>query len=796
MFENCEEIGSSNKDLILKGNVKIQWGKKLINLLDSNGNLNIKIQPLIKKVLSEDEIKTNGFYYYNNNLIAKIGNEILEIISESGNIYVSFMSEQKTTSEQKYTALKNIGFIYEKESDENIYPTNGIIYIEESQSLFIVNNGKLSKYNASLPTSDNDESSENKQFVIAENRDINSEGALIIEGIGENNSIKFNTLKIYSKEFDSILQFDNNIKFQIGNKEIIRIEPKGITTDYIQSYGANDDHGYTISEKNGIYTLNIDEINVREGIDYDYYYDNKIYSNRYIITYFKLVYDDNNNLLNVIFNTSINNITFVNNSLIEIPIRVIKCNLLQNILVPINRLTHTEYSKSSSKEVSIIDDEENMHIFKFKYIDSRLYLVDKNNNSLNCSLRPNHYLTSNGPIYESLLIDGIYYVFKNSDIEKNFIWRSLYVISEPNSINKRFKFDFDEKEPNITLFQNDLRNTKLSEHDQIEHVKIGNIGNESDIDLSNIQSIENIKKYKTYTDDTNTQGLFSDLNVFVGGEFRHPIPTYIKKNGMLVKIPSDIEYYHFPRYSEKLTRGINLNIFNHDEIILPKKWVPQAANYIEDLTAYSDTLQTRDDNLYEGKLFLYKISGQSSSQIQVRFKLSPQYDKNDQIINQEFTSFFGFYDRGNIVKENDYKLGTILLAQYKNGQINVLRQPGLITIQKDNYDIETEPNFDTLNFKNTDNIKFDLSKNNKTIVIKSDINTKLENRIKKLEDDVSQLRSDLDNLSDVVSGLSSSLSSLWNTVNNLDIPPDYGSDISDLESRVSTLEGNNNNNAS
>ena len=265
---------------------------------------------------------------------------------------------------------------------------------------------------------------------------------------------------------------------------------------------------------------------------------------------------------------------------------------------------------------------------------------------------------------------------------------------------------------------------------------------------------------------------------------------------MLVKIPSDIEYYHFPRYSEKLTRGINLNIFNHDEIILPKKWVPQAANYIEDLTAYSDTLQTRDDNLYEGKLFLYKISGQSSSQIQVRFKLSPQYDKNDQIINQEFTNFFGFYDRGNIVKENDYKLGTILLAQYKNGQINVLRQPGLITIQKDNYDIETEPNFDTLNFKNTDNIKFDLSKNNKTIVIKSDINTKLENRIKKLEDDVSQLRSDLDNLSDVVSGLSSSLSSLWNTVNNLDIPPDYGSDISDLESRVSTLEGNNNNNAS
>jgi len=35
---------------------------------------------------------------------------------------------------------------------------------------------------------------------------------------------------------------------------------------------------------------------------------------------------------------------------------------------------------------------------------------------------------------------------------------------------------------------------------------------------------------------------------------------------------------------------MTIQIFNHDEIILPKKWVPQAANYIEDLTAYSDTL--------------------------------------------------------------------------------------------------------------------------------------------------------------------------------------------------------------
>lgn len=349
---------------------------------------------------------------------------------------------------------------------------------------------------------------------------------------------------------------------------------------------------------------------------------------------------------------------------------------------------------------------------------------------------------------------------------------NIYVKGEKNKPQK-FKIDYDNAQ--IAIEENIPKNTQNPKFKSIPHVVLGDLKDESE--YYNSPSIP----FKTYYDDENYAGLFSDLNVFIGGEFRHPLPKYQSN----VLKPQDIKYWHFPRYSIDLTKGMTVQIFNHDEIILPKKWIPQAANYIEDLTAYSDTLQTRDDNLYDGKLFLYKIAGTSNNYISVRFKLSPQYDKDGERINDEYTNYYRFFhNNGDQVKESDYKSGTIILVQYKNGIINVLRTPGLITIQNNGTDVACEPAFDTINFENTDNLEFDIQETNKVITIKLDLSDELKERIETLENKVETLEGKVSTLESKVSSLESTVSSLQSSLSSL------SSTVSSLSSTVNTINRN------
>lgn len=145
-----EEIGSSDKGLILKssGKIKIQWGRKFIDLLDSEGNINIKLvkkkeEPQVEEEQTqEEEQKTTSEQQEEQQFQTRGSTD-----EEDNNIYVSFTEEQNTSKEQKYTALKNLGLIFKTQKISNNYPKSGIIYIEDEQQLYIVDNGSLTKYN-------------------------------------------------------------------------------------------------------------------------------------------------------------------------------------------------------------------------------------------------------------------------------------------------------------------------------------------------------------------------------------------------------------------------------------------------------------------------------------------------------------------------------------------------------------------------------------------------------------------------------------------------------------------------
>lgn len=255
---NYNEVGSIDKNLILKtqGKIKIQWNKKFIDLIDNNGNINAKLNKLITSVDSTDKIVSDGFYYLNGNIIASVGGEQIILAAESGTVYVSFLEKQDTTEEQKKIAQKNIGIYYDSVDDVDI--ENGIIVIDNE--LYVITDGVVSKYYMEIPNP------YPKQFVIS--KEDENIGAFIIEGEGINNSLVFNTLNIYSEDGYSVYQSDIH-KFRSSDKEIIRIDNQGLTTNQIQSYDANENFGFRIINIDGKYVLQIDSLEVRDGIKGD-----------------------------------------------------------------------------------------------------------------------------------------------------------------------------------------------------------------------------------------------------------------------------------------------------------------------------------------------------------------------------------------------------------------------------------------------------------------------------------------------------------------------------------------------
>lgn len=257
-------IGSSSSDFVIKtkGQVKIQWGNKFIDLIKDG-----KINADLKFIFQRDSVGVkDGIYIIGEGdtqqVILQVNGNQINLKGEIGTTYVSFQDAQQTTSEQKYTALQNIGFIYESLAEVTQDSLqNGIIYVESEQKLYIVQNGSLSEFTVEFPNP------YTRQFIIQKSD--SSIGSLLIVGSGVENSIAFDSFYLYSQDNGVYLDSNGEIYFRISEQEKFKITVDtaifniDVTSRMFKSPNASESSGFRLYLQDGESTLEVDNLIVR-----------------------------------------------------------------------------------------------------------------------------------------------------------------------------------------------------------------------------------------------------------------------------------------------------------------------------------------------------------------------------------------------------------------------------------------------------------------------------------------------------------------------------------------------------
>ena len=262
--KNYQEAGSSSSPLLLRSNgeIKLQWGNKFIDLV-KNGKINSEAKDCIFTVDTSDEIKANGIYLVTEDSSIWINVEGTKAkLSDNDTTYVSFLTEQETTPEQKQQALTNLGLIY-----ENIDALNkanlitGLAYVVESNKLYLIQNKVVSEYQVT--------------------------SALPSSGKFEDLTISNLTIKNNTINSSQLILTINNIPYLQLNDNILCSVP--FLVDKLQSINYNyNKSGFALYQDNGKSILDIDSINWRN-IDSELPKNQKTYSTYTILGSFNIV---------------------------------------------------------------------------------------------------------------------------------------------------------------------------------------------------------------------------------------------------------------------------------------------------------------------------------------------------------------------------------------------------------------------------------------------------------------------------------------------------------------------------
>lgn len=266
-------VGNSDSDFIIKtrGQVKVQWGKKFIDII-KDGKLNVDVS-FIGSVDSYNDIGSkDGLYYVkeNGSIYLVVNGNKINILGDVDGTYVSFASKQDTADEQKGQASKNLGIRYSSKDEATEYGvTNGIVFLEDANRWYIVEDGVFTLYPSEL------ESPYKKQLIIS--KEDNSIGALVISGQGNGNALIFNagsdTLSIY-KDFDNYsVDSSSPIITKVGTTSTAELGLDGLSLskslfcDSIESSSASDSTGFKLYMLDGKSILSVDQLMVRESSD-------------------------------------------------------------------------------------------------------------------------------------------------------------------------------------------------------------------------------------------------------------------------------------------------------------------------------------------------------------------------------------------------------------------------------------------------------------------------------------------------------------------------------------------------
>lgn len=242
-------IGSTDSNFIIKtkGDLKVQWGGKFIDII-KNGKIASSSTNILKTASSSDDISDNGIYL----IPTEEGNEVwisidgtkVNLAGEVGTTYVSFLAEQKeVTTDQKYTALTNAGFYYETlEEAQQAGIKAGIIFVIEENKLYLAKEGKLSEYIALSSNTENDKNTYFDEITIKDLKIDNDGSNMTISSPG----LQFKIDEQLAISLDTQLRSYLSIAMQTGT--------------FIQSNNATSTRGYRLYVKDGKSILEVDSL--------------------------------------------------------------------------------------------------------------------------------------------------------------------------------------------------------------------------------------------------------------------------------------------------------------------------------------------------------------------------------------------------------------------------------------------------------------------------------------------------------------------------------------------------------